>query len=81
MMTRFVVDGEVRLRQSPQFQARLGELYKLVRARHAANYVAGGFFRGILLRWRVTVDFMRERRRIEPSSQSLYSRKIGSGRL
>lgn len=72
MKPRFVADGGWRLRQSPEFQARLRELRESVRARHAAELAKAGLFRRLVLRWRIASEFRRERRKIEPSLKSLY---------
>ena len=76
MKSRIVADGASRLRQSPEFQARLRELRDSVRARHSAELAEAGFFRQLLLRWRIAAEFRRERRKIEPSPGSLYSSHI-----
>ena len=73
MKTRFLADGESRLRGGLEFQARLRELRESIQARHAAELAAAGFFRRLLLRWRIAAEFRRERRKIEPSPGSLYS--------
>jgi len=79
-----VADGERRLRGSPAFQARLRQLRESIRARHAAELAAAGFFRRIILRWRIPVEYRQERRKILPSPHSLYSSQISanhSGRV
>ncbi len=73
MKSRIVSDGEVRLRESSEFQARLRELRESIRARHADELTKAGFFGRLVLRWHIAVEFRRERRKIEPSPQSLYS--------
>jgi hypothetical protein len=65
-MPRFVADGNERLRQSPEFQARLRQLQETVRARHAAEFAEAGFLRRIVLRWRIAAEFRAERRKIAP---------------
>jgi hypothetical protein len=72
MKSRIVADGEMRLRQSKEFQARLRELRASIRARHATELAEAGFFRRLVLRWYIAMEFRRERRKIEPSPQSLY---------
>ena len=79
MKSRIVTDGEIRLRESPEFQARLRELRESIRARHADELAKAGFFGRIVLRWHIAAEFRRERRKIEPSPQSLYSSQIGQG--
>jgi hypothetical protein len=73
MKPRFVADGGLRLRESPEFQVRLRELRESVRARHAVGLAKAGFFRRLILRWRIAAEVRKERRKIEPSPQSLYS--------
>jgi len=72
MKSHIVSDGEARLRQSPEFQARLRELRESIRVRHAARLAEAGFFRRLLLCWRMAAEFRAERRKIVPSSQALY---------
>lgn len=72
MKPRFVAGGRWRLRSSPEFQKRLRELRESVRAQHAADWARSGFFRRLILRWRITSEFRRERRRIEPSRGAFY---------
>ena len=76
MKPHIVSDGAARLRSSPEFQARLRELRESIRARHAAELAQAGFFQRLLLRWRIATEFRRERRKIEPSSGSLYTSRI-----
>ena len=78
MKSHIVADGEFRLRQSKEFQARLRELRESIRARHAADLAEAGFFRRLFLRWRIAMELRRERRKIEPSPQSLYSSHIAA---
>jgi len=78
MKSRFVADGEMRLHQSPEFQARLRELRDSVRARHSAELEGCGFFRRIVLHWRIAAEYRRERKKIVPSPQSLYAAQIGT---
>lgn len=81
MKTRIVADGEARRRQSPEFQARLRELRSSIEARHAADHAAAGFFRRMVIRWRIAMEFRRERRAIGPSRDSLYSSQFVAGRI
>ena len=78
MKLRIVADGESRLHRSPEFQARLRELRESIRAQHAVEFAEAGFFRHLVLRWRMAAEFRAERRKIEPSSQSLYSSQIAA---
>ena len=81
MKSRIVADGESRLRSSPEFQTRLRELRESIRARHAAELAKAGFFRRLVLHWRIAAEFRRERQRIEPSPGSLYSSQITARRV
>ena len=72
MRIRFLPDGESRLQNSPEFEARLRELHDAIRARHAAEMAAHGFVRRLVLRWNIAAEYRRERRKLIPSSQSLY---------
>ena len=76
MKSRRVTDGEMRLRESPEFQARLRELKESIRARHAEAFAKAGLVRRMFLRWQMAVEFRRERRKIEPSAHSLYSSHV-----
>ena len=80
MKPRFVADGGARLRESPEFQVRLRELREVIRARHATELAKAGFLGLLILRWRIAVEFRKERRKIEPSPRSLYnSHRAASG--
>ncbi len=72
MKTRIVADGESKLRRSKALQERLRELREAVHARHAAEWAGAGFFRRLVLRARILAEYRSERRKIEPSPQSLY---------
>ena len=80
MKSHVVVDGEVRLRESPEFQAKLRALRDSINARYAAEFSCANFFRRCIIRWRMAMAYRRERRQIVPSSQSLYSSGIVAGR-
>src|SRR5262245_33459580 len=73
MKPRFVVDGRLRLERSPEFQSKLRALRESIRARHEAELSSTGFFQHLIIRWRMALEYRRERRSIVPSSQSLYS--------
>jgi hypothetical protein len=79
MKPGIVEDGESRLRSSPEFQARLRGLRDSIRARHSAEIAEAGFFQRLVLRWRMAAEYRRERRKIEPSPDSLYSSHISEG--
>ena len=76
MKSGIVEDGESRLVESKEFQARLRELRASVHARHAAEMAEASFLGRLVLRWRIAAEFRRERRKIEPSPSSLYSSDI-----
>jgi len=73
MNLRFTADGAQRLRETPEFRARLRALRESIEARYAAELAEAYFFRRLILRWRMAAEFRRERRKIEPSAESLYS--------
>jgi hypothetical protein len=72
MTVRFVPDGESRLYGSPEFQARLEEVRRAVRAKYAAEYCAAGFWRRVMLVRRIAAEIEGETARISPSRESLY---------
>ena len=76
--SRIVADGESRLRQSEESQARLRELRESIVARHAGELAEAGFFPRLVLRWHIAAEFRRKRRKIEPSPESLYMGEFGS---
>jgi len=76
MKHQIVSDGARNLRSSPEFQARLRELRDSIRARHLAEMTEAGFFQRLVLRWRMALEYRRERRKIVPSPHSLYSSHI-----
>lgn len=73
MKCQIVADGESRWHRCPENQARLRELYESIRAKHEAEFPNAGIFRHFIMRRRIAVEFRKERRKIEPSKQSLYS--------
>jgi hypothetical protein len=73
MKSHIVADGESRLRQDEEFQARQRELRESIRARHAAELAGAGFLRRLVLRWRMAAEYRRERRQLAPSKHSLYN--------
>jgi hypothetical protein len=78
MKPHIVADGNLRLRQDKKFQARLQELSKSIRARHAAELAKAGFFRRLVLRWRIAAEVRKEQRKLKPSPHSFYSSRIVS---
>ena len=79
MKQQIVSDGAERWQRSPEFQARLRELRRTIQARHAAEFAQGGFFRRLVLRWRMAAEFRREHRALVPSAFSLYNSQIAAG--
>jgi len=73
-----VANGKSRLCQSKEFLARLQELHEAIRKRHEAELAAAGFFRHLVLRWRIAAEYRRERRKITPSPQSLYGSHLNA---
>jgi hypothetical protein len=74
MKARIVADGRSRLLRSPEFQARLRELRETIQKRHAAELAEAGFVRRLILNWQIAAEFRKERREIEPSAESLFSK-------
>jgi hypothetical protein len=72
MRMPFVEDGSQRLRRSPEYRARLRQLRASVYARHTVELAQAGFFRRLVLYGRVAIEYFRERRKVVPSSKSLY---------
>jgi len=78
MKPHIVADGNMRLRQDKKFQARLQELSESIRARHGDELAKAGFFRRLVLHWRMAAEVRKEKRKLEPSQHSLYSSRIAS---
>lgn len=76
MKPHIVADGNLRLRQDKKFQTRLQELSNSIRARHVAELAKAGFFRRLVLRWRIATEVRKEQRKLKPSHQSLYISRI-----
>lgn len=73
MKPRIVADGDRRLRQSPEFKARLRELRETIRARHAAGLAGASLVERFVLRLRMAAEFRQERRKLEPAPGALYA--------
>jgi hypothetical protein len=71
MKTRFVADGERRLKCSSEFQEQLRALRSSIHAKYAEEFAKAGFWRRLLLHWRVSAEFRRERRKLTPSPEAL----------
>ena len=76
MILPITADGSGRVVRNPAMQARLRELTESIQTSHAAELAKAGFFRRILLRWRMAAEYRKEKRRMLPSPQSLYSSRI-----
>jgi hypothetical protein len=81
MKTHIVADGEKRLKGSSEFNAKLRVLRQDIRARHESELAIAGFFRRCIIRWRMALEYRRERRNMVPSSRSLYSSSIVTGSM
>lgn len=79
MITRIVQDGLSRLRRSAAHQARLRLLRTAVEKRYSPKLASAGFFRRIVLHWRMESEFRRARRKIEPSRWALYCQRAVGG--
>ena len=73
MESRLVADGAKRFESSKEHQDRLRKLRESIEARYAKEMPLAGWWDRLLLKWRISVDFRRERKKIVPSSQSLYA--------
>ncbi|MEI8289268.1 MAG: hypothetical protein WCH99_07325 [Verrucomicrobiota bacterium] len=78
MKQQIVSDGVRRLQTGPGFQASLLELRQTIQARHAAEIAQAGFFRRLILRCQITIEYQRERRKLFPSPHTLYSSRISA---
>ena len=72
MKARFVADGAQRLKRSAEFQSELRALRERIHAKYAVELKTAPFFRRCLIRWRILVEYRRERRRIIPAARALY---------
>ncbi|MFA5193496.1 MAG: hypothetical protein WC740_22535 [Verrucomicrobiia bacterium] len=72
MNSHIVADGRKRLNKSPEFQARLRELEKSIQSRYATELAKACCIRRFVLRWRMIIEYRRERRKLAPSSGSLF---------
>ncbi len=78
MKTTIVADGGARLLGIDEVQARLRAVREEVRARHAAEWAAAGFFRRLLLHWRIESEYRCEKWKIVPSRHTLYGTARGA---
>jgi hypothetical protein len=79
MKSHIVSDGPERLRGSKELNQQLRHLRDSIRDRHAAEFSQASFLRWCWLRWRMGVEYRRERKRVLPSPGSLYAgNKAGS---
>jgi len=68
MNPRIVSDGEFRL-----LEARKNEARGVVASRYAAEWARAGFFRRLILRWRIHREISREVEKNRPSPGCLYN--------
>ena len=47
-------------RSGPEFRARVHELHESIKARYATELAEAGFFRRMILRYRIAAEFNRE---------------------
>lgn len=73
MDTRIVADGDCRFEDSESFRAQVNALRDQIRARYAEQLATAGFLRRLILKVRIAREFRRERKRLGPSSDALYS--------
>ena len=73
MNSAIVADGQSRLDRCPQREARLRALRQALYERHAAELARAGFFRRLVLRWRIAAELRRDRRKTSPSPQALFN--------
>ncbi len=71
--SQFMAKGAERFRTNAEFQARLQILRESIHAEYAPRLATAGFFRRYALRWRAWAEYRRQRRRLYPSSKSLYA--------
>ncbi len=79
MRWHIVADGAERVRRSAQLHTQLRQLRQSIAVRYAKQLAEAGFFRRLLLHWRMAGEYQRERRRIVPSEQTLYLGRITTG--
>jgi hypothetical protein len=72
MKLGFVSDGPLRFALSEEYQARCRELRSKVAKSYAAELSKAGFFRRLLVRYRMHKEYQREVSEITPSAQSLW---------
>jgi hypothetical protein len=73
MKVHIVSDGPERLRQCEEVRESLGQLRESIRSRYAPEFSRAGIVRRFWLRWRMTLEYQRERQHIVPSPHSLYA--------
>mgnify|MGYP000925126052 CR=1 FL=1 len=73
MTSQLLVDGEERLAESPEFQARLAQLRREIEQRYAAELAEAGVFKGLYLRWKIAAEYHHQASRLYPSPESLYA--------
>ena len=77
MTEHFHAGGEANLKESTEYREKMRRLRDSLYERYAGELAKAGFFRRLILRWRIAAEYRRERQKIGPSSQALYSSAIG----
>jgi hypothetical protein len=71
LKTGILPDSVSRHHSHPETRARLRELRAAIRARHAEELSAAGFWGGWRVEFRIAAEFRRERRAMVPSPEAL----------
>jgi len=58
--------------QSKEYQDRLRALRESICKKYASQLAGGNFASRFILRWRMILEYWRERRRMAPSPESLF---------
>lgn len=73
MKPNIVADGRWMHEFSPGTQKKLRELRERIEAQYAEELSSAGLFRYLTLKWQISVEYRRERRKLLPSSQALFN--------
>jgi len=65
--------------KSKEYQARLRALRESIRRKYATQLAGGNFASRFILRWRMVLEYRRERRRLLPSPESFFVTSAPSG--
>ncbi len=71
MRSSIIVDSPERMVSSPEHQARVAEIRKMIELQFADEHNAAGIIRRWLIRRKIEAAIACERRKIEPSDQAL----------